>query len=79
MRECPGLNEDCTNPACKPGENCNRPAANWRCEGFPVDLFRRGNALCYNQPDLPDNLDTLPVDRIVHHDHSTSQSPGMLI
>ena len=65
MRGCPGEGEDfSTRRGCCPG-NCDTNVVPWRTGAFPVDLFRRGNALYYHHSTPPKNLAALPIDRIV--------------
>jgi len=65
MRKCPGKKEDMsTLPACS-FSKC-REEVSWRCLGFPVDVVRRGNGLYYKNPNMPSNMELLPIDRVVH-------------
>lgn len=67
MRRCPGdgenLNQEAVCPC--PGINSNQKIVWWCHHDLPVDLFRHDNALYYQWPELPANLDRLPIDRIV--------------
>lgn len=68
MRTCPGENEDFNVRAqcpCDP-QTAGTRAIPWSHPTLPFELLRRDNALYYKWPELPDNLDTLPVDRIVY-------------
>ena len=68
MRTCPGENEDFNvrrQCPCSPRTAAGR-AIVWSHRTLPFELYRRDNALYYEQPEPPDNLDTLPVDRIVY-------------
>lgn len=63
MRNCPGDGENFNTKShcpCKADK-----AVRWSNKNLPFDLFRRDNALYYNWAAYPDNLDSLPVDRIV--------------
>ncbi len=68
MRLCPGDGEDfnkspqCPCPDVPPGSG----AVKWSHPTLAFDLFRRDNALYYQRTAYPDNLHTLPVDRIVY-------------
>lgn len=68
MRTCPGDREDFNaRPQCP----CSPQSASgqtipWFHSTLPFDLFRRDNALYYKWPEPPENLDSLPVDRIVY-------------
>jgi hypothetical protein len=67
MRECPGDGEDFNYPkSCSPGR-CSGSEISWRSSVVPVDLFRRDNALYYRWANLPDRIDSIPIDRMVHH------------
>lgn len=70
MRRCPGLGEDFGAPAACPSSRCGAPAVEWKMPGFPVALRRRQNALFYDWPDLPGNLASLPIDRIVRRERA---------
>ena len=65
MRRCPGIGEDFSAPAACPSNRCGEPAVEWKAPGFPVALQRRQNALYYEWSGLPDNIASLPIDRIV--------------
>jgi hypothetical protein len=65
MRRCPGTGEDFSAPSACPSSRCGEPAVEWETPGFPAPLQRRQNALFYEWPRLPDNLESLPIDRIV--------------
>jgi len=65
MRRCPGPGEDFSAPAECPSSRCGAPAVTWTAPAFPAPLRRRQNALYYDWPGLPENLEALPIDRIV--------------
>ena len=65
MRRCPGVGEDFSAPAACPSSRCVAPAVEWKMPGSPAALKRKQNALFYERPDLPDNFESLPIDRIV--------------
>ena len=65
MRHCPGAGEDFSAAAACPSNRCASPAVPWSVPGYPVALQRRQNALYYQWPHLPPNLQALPIDRIV--------------
>lgn len=67
MRYCPASGEDFNHTALCQSNNCDRTETIWHLDGVPVQIFRRGNGLYYRQPQLPANLASLPIDRIVHH------------
>jgi hypothetical protein len=73
FRNCPDRNEDFSKPA--PCVNfrqadlcCTDDRVAWECSGIPLICFRRANALYYNWPELPDQLASLPIDRIVRRE-----------
>ncbi|HPA20132.1 MAG TPA: hypothetical protein PLU30_20455 [Verrucomicrobiae bacterium] len=70
MRRCPGSGEDfasaehrCTD---KVTPSCHGEPRAWEMPGINATVFRRDNALYYRQPNLPTNLQQLPIDRLVH-------------
>jgi hypothetical protein len=65
MRQCPGAGEDFNAQAACPSTRCVAPVVPWSVPGYPVALQRRQNALYYQWPHLPANLEGLPIDRIV--------------
>ena len=66
LQQCPGPEEDFLHTTCCNTNSCMQAAVRWQCDGYPSDLFRRGNAIFYRWPHLPLNLTALPIDRIVH-------------
>jgi len=68
MRKCPGNEENFNRPSSCPCSNISSSEneIKWSHPSFPVDIFRRDNALYYKFPALPDNLLYLPIDRIVY-------------
>lgn len=68
MRICPGDGENFNiKPHCPCiGLPSAGKAVRWSHATLPFDLFRRDNALYYNNATEPDNLKFLPVNRIVY-------------
>jgi hypothetical protein len=57
------------------GCRCGDPAsegAPWVCPGYPLPLVRRSNALFYHWDEMPPNLGSLPIDRIVYRVNTDS-------
>ena len=66
MRQCPGAGEN-FNIHKKCRHHCNENEnVTWHNDSMPYEFFRSDNGLYYNQTKLPENLQSIPVDRIVY-------------
>jgi hypothetical protein len=66
MRQCPGGGENFNNHK-KCSHPCNEnEKVTWHNDSMPYQFFRLNNGLYYNQTKLPENLQSISVDRIVY-------------
>jgi hypothetical protein len=68
MRECPDNNENYSKKGSCNGLDCMNKLVTYKNAGLKKFVFRNCNALFYSNLKIPDNLNGLPVDRIVTSD-----------
>lgn len=64
IRQCPGKGEDYEKRSTCP--KCTPAPIPYICPTFPTKVYRRENGLFYLNTQLPDNLNDLPIDRIIY-------------
>ncbi|MDM8551218.1 hypothetical protein QUF72_14125 [Desulfobacterales bacterium HSG2] len=67
MRFCPGTGENFNLARVCDCKAHIQDKVVWHYPGFPTNLFRKENALYYSQHTMPKDLNSLPIDRIVHN------------
>ena len=62
IRKCPDKKGDCVNAE---HSHCHKTDIEWALPEYKLLLVQRDNCLYYTNPDLPKNLQSLPIDRLV--------------